>query len=207
MKTELRWLPLAAALAAGGCQVTANGIEFENGVTIGPERPCIPSETPETDSLGRTGDVVCGIGGGVSGPLPLSQFMSAGGAQSIAVDFSRSNLAIPVQHNLNVEIVNSQGGLIAAKSFGAMSSSGRIRVSDPAAVDIWLINNTVSAASVEVSIEPFATNQILGENVAIAELEFNGVVMLTKGELWTNADCNEGIDPETGVPYVCNTGY
>lgn len=166
----------------------------------------MPSDLPN-DSFGRTGDVACGVGVSISGAFPLSQFMSEGGAGAAAIDFSRSNLEIPVQHRVNIEVKDAQGGLIAANSFGAVGSSGRIRASNPVAVDSWLINNSANAATVEIALDPFATNQVFGENVAIAELEFNGAVMLSKGELRTNSDCNEGVDPETGAPYVCNTGY
>ena len=205
METDRRWLPLAAVLIAGGCQVTAKGIELDNGFVIEEPRLCVPHDLPDPDSFGRTGDVVCGIGGSISGPL--SQFMSEGGAGAIAIDFSRSNLAIPAQHRVGIEVRNVEGGLIAANSFDAVSSSGRIRASNPAAVDSWLINNSANAASVDLALEPFATNQVFGENVAIAELEINGAVTLSKGDLWTNSDCNEGVDPESGAPYVCNTGY
>lgn len=174
---------------------------------MGIVRPCVPSETPETDSFGRTGDVVCGLGFQISGPLPISQFISDGGSGATALDFSRSNIAIPAQHRLRVGIRDSHGALFTSSSFSAISNSGRIRPASPAAVDAWLLNNSANAASIELVLEPFASSQVPGENVAIVEAEFNGAVMLTKGELWTNADCNAGIDPETGVPYVCNTGY
>lgn len=170
----------------------------------------MPSTAP-TEPLGNVGppsSVDCGVGfrleGGNTGAA--GAFVLQGGASAVAFDVARSSLPIPVDHAVTVTALSGAGASIASITQPAKNVAGRITLTNPAAMDVWVLNNTDGAAAVDVQLATFSAFENEGENSVIIEAEFNGVVVMTHGELWT-AGCGELSWSETGAPNACSTGY
>ena len=197
----IHYLPVLSIGLLAGCKgSTPISIDFPGG-TIGPGQICF--EVPEEgSSFDRAFRAKCGVGLRLNlGASASSKLGAAGGANSIALDPSRSNLPVPVGTPVTVRLRNSSGAMIAERSFETVVVSGRFKASNPYEVDAFVAASGSAAVIADVEFGPFEVAQNEGENRMIVDARIGGNVAASQGRIWyldkdkcdrggTNGECN-----------------
>lgn len=158
-KKVMRKVILFAGLGVVGSLLTGCGGQ------IGPAMICGPVPGNQTN---------CGIGGRVTWPMKSSGAMkTAFDAGLISVDMSTSNVPIDSNSGYVTITIDLDDGSTVANSFEWIRVSSQLVLSSPAALNAWVQPYLVDAVEIEAHLD-VVTDQIPGNNVIVAEIDYNG---------------------------------
>ena len=173
------------AVLISACQdVNPFPVRLPSGGNIAPSEVCV--DVPdEGSSFDRAFRAKCGAGVRIRfGGSAASSLVGSGGASSLSLDPSRSNLPVPAGTPVTVALKNSSETTLGRQTFTTSAVSGRLKAANPYAVDAWINSYGSDAVIVEIEFGPFEIEQNDGENRMIFDARINGAVTSSQGRIW-----------------------
>ena len=106
-------------------------------------------------------------------------------AQSFEIDLSGSTVSYPQNGYATIYLKSSNGGTVAQQTFPWYQTSGKIRLSNPDAVNSWAISNSAGVSSVSYELNQAVATGTSESNPLNVSVRYDGVQRASASTSWS----------------------